>query len=83
MKVELQVHGLWDVVEDGPGDLREDWRAMSALLRAVPPELIRKLGAKEMTNRDRDKLKIMRIKVERILEAKTQTRRTKFENHAF
>ena len=74
MKVQLQAQGLWDVVEDGPGDHREDRRAMSVLLRAVPPELIRTLGVKETAKQAWDTLKIMRVGVERVREAKAQTR---------
>ncbi|KAI4331133.1 hypothetical protein MLD38_029350 [Melastoma candidum] len=83
MKVQLQAQGLWDVVEDGPGDHREDRRAMSVLLRAVPPELIRTLGSKETAKEAWDTLRIMRVGVERVREAKAQTRRVEFENLAF
>ena len=83
MKVQLQAQGLWDVVEDGPGDLLEDRRAMSVLLRAVPPELIRTLGAKDTAKEAWDTLKIMRVGVERVREAKAQTRWTESENLAF
>jgi hypothetical protein len=39
MKVNLQAAGLWDVIEFGAGDYRDDRTALAAILRAVPPEM--------------------------------------------
>jgi hypothetical protein len=36
MMVNLQAAGLWDVVESGIGDYREDRSALAAILHAVP-----------------------------------------------
>jgi hypothetical protein len=39
MKVNLQAAGLWDVIESGADDYRDDRTALAAILRAVPPEM--------------------------------------------
>jgi hypothetical protein len=36
MRVNLQVAGLWDVIDRGAGDYREDRNALATLLHAVP-----------------------------------------------
>ena len=45
MRVQLQVHGLWDAVTEDDVDEHDDRAALSALLQAVPPELVRTLAA--------------------------------------
>jgi hypothetical protein len=47
MQIQLQVHGLWDAIDNGECDDHDDQTALSPLLRAVPPELIRTLTAKD------------------------------------
>ena len=83
MKVQLQAQSLWDVVETGPGDALTDRRAMAVLLRAIPSELVRTLGTKATAKEAWDTLKTMRIGVERVREAKAQTRWAEFESLAF
>jgi hypothetical protein len=36
LMVNLQAAGLWDVIESGAGDYREDRSALAAILRAMP-----------------------------------------------
>ncbi|KAK1681874.1 hypothetical protein QYE76_042722 [Lolium multiflorum] len=74
MKVQLQVAGVWDVVVTGVGDPRDDRRAIAAILRGVPPELLRTLAVKDTAKAAWDTLKTMRLGTERVREAKTQTR---------
>ena len=78
-KLQLQADELWHVVETGQGTARDDRRAMIALLKGVPPELMRILGAKATAKEAWDTLKTMRIGVERVREAKAQTRRSEYE----
>ena len=52
---------------------------MIALLKGVPPELMRILGAKATAKEAWDTLKTMRVGVERVREAKAQTRRSEYE----
>ena len=53
---------------------------MIALLKGVPPELMRILGAKATAKQAWDTLKTMRVGVERVREAKAQTRRSEYES---
>jgi hypothetical protein len=46
MKVNLQATGLWDVIESGDGDYRDDRTALAAILRAVPLEMQAGLAVK-------------------------------------
>ncbi|WVZ48743.1 hypothetical protein U9M48_000159 [Paspalum notatum var. saurae] len=39
MRVNLQAAGLWEVVNTGEGEYRDDRNALAALLRAVPREM--------------------------------------------
>jgi hypothetical protein len=74
MKVQLQVAGVWDVVVTGVGDPCDDRRAIAAILRGVPPELLRTLAVKDTAKAAWDTLKTMRLGTERVREAKAQTR---------
>ena len=60
-KLQLQVDELWRMVEMGQGTDRDDQRAIIALLKGVPPELMRILGAKPKAKQAWDTLKPMRV----------------------
>jgi hypothetical protein len=47
MRAQMQVHGLWDAVNKDDTDDRDDRPALAAMLRAVPPELVHTLAAKD------------------------------------
>ena len=83
MRVQLQAQHLWDVIEFGADDEHDDRAALAALLRAVPPELVRTLAAKDNAKAAWETLKTMRLGSERIREAKAQTRRREFEELRF
>ena len=85
MRVQLQAQHLWDAIEYGVDEDEEhaDRAALAALLRAVPPELVRTLAAKDNAKAAWDTLKTMRLGSERIREAKAQTRRREFEELCF
>ena len=74
MRVQLQAQHLWDVIEFGADNEHDDRAALAALLRAVPPELVRTLAAKDNAKAAWETLKTMRLGSERIREAKAQTR---------
>lgn len=78
-KVVLQADELWEVVDTGVGTPREDRRALVVFLRGVPPELTRTLATKATAKLTWDTLKTMRVGVERVREAKEQTRRSEYE----
>ena len=39
MKVKLQARQMWDAIEYGDINDHEDWRALEALLAAIPSEM--------------------------------------------
>jgi hypothetical protein len=47
MKLKLQARDLWDVIELGDGDFRDDRTALDAICSAVPSEMIPALAIKE------------------------------------
>jgi hypothetical protein len=49
MKFKLQARELWDVVEFGDDDYRDDRTTLDAICSAVPSELIPTLAVKETT----------------------------------
>jgi hypothetical protein len=61
MRVKLQAARLWDVIEFGADDDQDDRAALSALLTAVPPELVRTLGMKDCAKTAWETLKTMRL----------------------
>lgn len=65
------------------GSQRDNRRAMSLLLREVPPKLIQTLGSKKMAKEAWDTLKIMQVGVASVREVKAQTCPTELENLAF
>jgi hypothetical protein len=69
MRVQLQVHGLWEAVSEGDVDDHEDRAALAALLRAVPPELVRTLAAKDNAKVAWDTLKTLRVGAKRVRDA--------------
>jgi hypothetical protein len=83
MRVQLQGQGRWEVVEHGVGDYHDDREALGAILRAVPPEMLRSLAVKETAKEAWDTLKTLRVGSERVREARAQTRRSEFDNIRF
>ena len=61
-----------------PGD-REDMAALSALIRAVPPEMVPVLAVKETAAEAWEAIKLMRVGVDRAREATAQRLRKEFE----
>jgi hypothetical protein len=74
---------LWDTVELGDADDHQDRSALAALLRAIPPDLVRTLATKDCAKTAWESLKTMRMGCERVREAKAQTRRREFEELRF
>lgn len=60
MKVMMEARGLWEAVDTRNVERNEDWWAMEAILRAVPPEMHQSLGVKATTKEAWDILKTMR-----------------------
>lgn len=83
MLIQLQAAHLWDAIEFGIDDPIDDRAALSALLCAIPLELVRTLAAKDSAQAAWETLKTMRLGCESIREAKAQTRHREYENLAF
>jgi hypothetical protein len=71
------------VIEYGADDNQDDRAALAALLRAVPPELVRTLPVKDCAKTAWETIKTMRLSCERVREAKAHTRRREFKELRF
>jgi hypothetical protein len=84
MKINLRAQGLWEAVSGmGVAGDREDMAALSALLRAVPPEMVPVLAVKDTAADAWEAIKLMRMGVSRAREATAQRLRKEFEQIAF
>ncbi|XP_062217702.1 uncharacterized protein LOC133917893 [Phragmites australis] len=81
--VNLQAQGLWEVVSTGVGEYREDWNALAALLRAVPPEMQAGLARKDSAYDAWEAVKTIRVGVESVKEANAEKLRREFAEMAF
>jgi creatinine amidohydrolase/Fe(II)-dependent formamide hydrolase-like protein len=70
MRIQLQVHGLWEALKEGDYDEHGDRAALSALLHAVPPELVHILAAKDNAKAVWHTSKTMLVGAERLRGAK-------------
>jgi hypothetical protein len=50
MRVNLQVVRLWEAIEHGTNDYREECTALAALLRAIPKEMQAGVAHKDSTS---------------------------------
>jgi hypothetical protein len=83
MRVQLQAHHLWDVIQYSAEDDGDNRAALAALLRAVPPELVHTLAVKDCAKTAWEAIKTMRLGCECVREAKAQTRRREWEHLRF
>src|SRR6266542_1821243 len=83
MRVQLQAQGLWDAVNLGDVNDNEDRLVLAALLRAVPPELVRTLAARDNAKAAWDTLKTLRVSDDRVREAKAQVHHREFDQMRF
>jgi hypothetical protein len=84
MKINLHAQGLWEAVSGmgEPAD-REDMAALSALLRAVPPELVPILAVKDTSAGAWEAIKLMKMGVSCARNATAQRLRREFEALTF
>jgi hypothetical protein len=61
MKLKLQARDLWDVIEFGDGDFRDDRTALDAICSAVPSEMIPALAVKETASEAWEAIKTLRL----------------------
>jgi hypothetical protein len=80
MKLKLQARDLWDVIEFGDGDYRDDHTALDAICSAVPSEMVTTLAVKETAAEAWEAIKTLRIGDERRRAVTAQTLRAEYEN---
>lgn len=83
MHVNLQVIGLWEAIDPGDASFRDDRMALSAILRAVPPDMLATLAVKDTAKQAWDAIELMSIGVERVREAIAQKLRKELEDISF
>jgi hypothetical protein len=83
MRVNLQAQGLWEAVDTGDVPFHEDRQALSAILRAVPAEMLRPLAEKDNAKDAWDALKSMRVGADCVKESRAQKLRQTFESMRF
>ncbi|WVZ83580.1 hypothetical protein U9M48_030712 [Paspalum notatum var. saurae] len=83
MRVNLQMVGLWEVINTGEGEYRDNRNALAALLRAVPQEMQVGLPVKKTTKEAWEAIKAVRVGVERVKEANTEKLRKEFNELRF
>lgn len=83
MQVNLQAQGLWEAMEPGTDNFRDDRNALAALLRAVPPEMQAGLARKASAAEAWDSIKSVRVGAERVKEANADRLRREFTGLSF
>jgi hypothetical protein len=83
MKVNLQAAGLWDVIEFGAGDYRDDRTALAAILRAVPPEMQAGLAVRPTVSDAWEAIRQVHVGADRVKEASTERLRRDFADIDF
>ncbi|XP_006648554.1 uncharacterized protein LOC102717319 [Oryza brachyantha] len=86
MTVNLQAQGLWHAVEpyeDEEVEYRDDRLALAAILRAVPPEMLRSLSIKRTSQSAWEAIKTVRVGTRRVREANEQLLRREFGDARF
>ena len=83
IRVNLQTQGLWEAIEPGGGDYRDDRLMLSAILRTVPPEMLSTLVVKDTAKDAWDAIKMMHVGVERVREANAQKLRRELSKIEF
>jgi hypothetical protein len=79
MKLKLQARDLWDVVEYGDGDFRDDSTALDAICSAVPSEMIPALAVKETATEAWEAIRTLRLGDERRRAVTAQSFRAEYE----
>jgi hypothetical protein len=83
MQVNLEAQGLWDAIDPGNVDRREDRLALAALLRTVPSEMRSIIAVKKTGKEAWEVIKTMRQGAERVKAANAQKLLRQFENIRF
>jgi hypothetical protein len=80
MKLRMQARDLWDAVEGGPVQFRDDRRALEVIVAAVPKEMAMSLLDKASAKEAWDAIAVTRVGVDRVRRATLQRLRREWEN---
>jgi hypothetical protein len=83
MRVNLQVAGMWDVINKGAGNNSEDRNTLTVLLQTVPPEMQAGLAVKNSVKEAGEVIHSMRIGVDKVKEANAERLRQEFNDISF
>jgi hypothetical protein len=86
MKVNMQAQGIWHTVEpeeEEEVEYREDHLTFTAILRAVPPEMLASLSTKCIAQSTWEAIKSRRIGVQRVRDANVEQLRKDFDHVRF
>ena len=83
MQVMLEARQLWVAMSEGTSKRETDRTAMECLLRSVPPEMISTLALKPTVKEAWDTVRMMRLGVERVQEARVMVLNMAFDNIRF
>jgi hypothetical protein len=79
MRIKLEAHGLWGVVDPGDAEYQVDRIALDAICSAISVEMITTFATKDSTMEAWESIKMMRIGDDRIRKASTQKVRHEYE----
>jgi hypothetical protein len=86
MRVNLQAQGLWHAVEPEEEDVikyRDDRLTFTAILCAVPPEMLASLATKRTAQSAWEAIKSRQIGVQRVRDANAEQLRKEFDHIRF
>jgi hypothetical protein len=83
MRVNLQVVGLWDIINKGVSDYKVDWNTLDALLRAVPQEMHVGLAVKVSAKEAWEAIQSIWVGIDKVKEANVEKLRCEFDDISF
>jgi hypothetical protein len=83
MKVKMQAHELWEVVEIGDVDERDARIALDVICSVAPPEMVSTLAVKPTAKEAWEGLKTLRISDDRVRKSTTQRLRREYKMLSF
>ena len=83
MKLKLQAHNLWDIIESGDGEFHDDRTALEVICSGVPPEMVPTLATKPSAKEAWEAIRAMRIGDDRVRKSTAQSLRAEYEQIAF
>jgi hypothetical protein len=83
MKVNLQAAGLWDVIEDGDGDYRDDRATIATILHVVQLEMQAALAVKPTSTEAWEAIRQVRVGADWVKEVNTKRLRCEFNDITF